>query len=58
MNNNANAKLYGIIEGHNKISFVLDNFQCVFINSDINNKTSEEIKAFQGFIVGKTTVFG
>ena len=50
-----NVKLYGTIEGHNKISFVLDNFQCVFINSDMNSKTSEEIEAFQGFIVGKTT---
>lgn len=55
MKNNADVKLYGTIEGNNKISFVLDNFQCVFINSDINNKTSEEIEAFQGFIVGKTT---
>lgn len=48
-------KLYGIIEGHKNISFVIDDFQCVFINSEFDKKTPEIIKAVQGFILGKTT---
>ena len=58
MNNDtmsSNSKLYGIIEGHKNISFVLDDFQCVFINSNIDNKPVKTIITSQGFVVGKTT---
>ncbi len=48
-------KLYGIIEEHKNISFVIDDFQCVFINSEFYKKTPEIIKTVQGFILGKTT---
>lgn len=48
-------KLYGIVEGHKNISFVMDNFQCVFINSEMNKKEPEIITTVQGFVLGKTT---
>ena len=28
------VKLYGVVEGYEKISFVLDKFKCVFFNAD------------------------
>ncbi len=50
-----NLKLYGIVEGHKNISFVIDDFQCVFINSVTDKKGAETITTIQGFIIGKTT---
>lgn len=49
------TKFYGIIVGHERISFVLDGFQCVFINSNVKVKTPEVIFCNQGFILGMTT---
>lgn len=49
-----NLKLYGVVEGHKNISFVIDDFQCVFINSEIDKKEAETITTMQGFVVGKT----
>lgn len=55
-NKKDNLKLYGTIEGHQGISFVLDNFQCVFFaNSITNKKAAETIIPVHGFVIGKTT---
>lgn len=49
------TKLYGIVEGYENISFVLDGFQCVFFNADPKPKTSTTIPQDQGFILGRTS---
>lgn len=49
------VKLYGIVEGYENISFVLDEFQCVFFNANPNPKTFTIITKNQGFILGRTT---
>lgn len=48
-------KLYGIVEGYENISFVLDGFQCVFFNTDPTSKTFTTLLQNQGFILGRTT---
>ncbi len=48
-------KLYGIVEGYENISFVLDGFQCVFFNSDPKPKVFTTLPQNQGFILGRTT---
>ncbi|MCM1263612.1 MAG: hypothetical protein NC313_12940 [Butyrivibrio sp.] len=47
-------KLYGIVEGYENISFVLDGFQCVFFNTDSKPKTFTTLLQNQGFILGRT----
>ena len=49
------SKLYGVVTGQEHISFVLDDFQCVFINSHMDTKEWELISQTQGFIRGRTT---
>ena len=49
------SKLYGVVTGQEHISFVLDDFQCVFINSHMDTKEWELIAQTQGFIRGRTT---
>lgn len=49
------TKLYGIVEGFENISFVLDGFQCVFFNTDSKSKTFTILPHNQGFILGRTT---
>lgn len=49
------SKIYGVLVGHENISFVIDNFQCVFINSNMDVRMAENILAVQGFILGRTT---
>lgn len=49
------TKIYGIVVGHEKITFALDGFQCVFINADIETKKPEIISHNHGFILAKTT---
>lgn len=49
------SKIYGVLVGHESISFVIDNFQCVFINSNMDARMVENILAVQGFILGRTT---
>lgn len=49
------TKLYGIVEGHENISFVLDGFQCVFFNADPKPKAYTTLSQIQGFILGRTT---
>jgi len=48
-------KLYGIVEGYENISFVLDGFQCVFFNADPKPKTFTILPQNQGFILVRTT---
>ncbi len=45
------SKIYGVLVGHESISFVIDNFQCVFINSNMDARMVENILAVQGFIL-------
>lgn len=47
-------KLYGIVEGYENISFVLDGFQCIFFNTNLETKDSTIIPNNQGFILGHT----
>ena len=49
------TKLYGIVEGYENISFVLDGFQCVFFNANSKPRTSTTIPQNQGFVLGRTT---
>lgn len=49
------SKIYGVLVGHKNISFVIDEFRCVFINSNMDTRTAENIIAVQGFILGRTT---
>ena len=49
------TKLYGIVEGHENVSFVLDGFQCIFFNTDPEPKTFTILSQYQGFILGRTT---
>lgn len=48
-------KLYGIVEGYENISFVLDGFQCVFFNTDPAPKAFTTLPQNQGFILGFTS---
>lgn len=47
-----NLKLYGVVEGHKNILFVIDDFQCVFMNSEIDKKETEAI-SFKGGVLNK-----
>lgn len=49
------ARLYGVVEGYEKISFVLDKFQCVFFNADPVPRSSVIVPQHQGFILGRTS---
>lgn len=49
------SKIYGVLVGHKNISFVIDDFQCVFINANMDARTAENVIAVQGFILGRTT---
>ncbi len=49
-----NEKLYGIVEGYEHISFVLDGFQCIFFNTNLETKVSTILPNNQGFILGHT----
>lgn len=49
------SKIYGVLIGHKNISFVIDDFRCVFINSNMDVRMAENIIAVQGFILGRTT---
>lgn len=49
------AKIYGILIDHENISFVLDGFQCVLINANMEVKEKKTISVKQGFILGRTT---
>lgn len=49
------AKLYGVVEGYEKISFVLNGFQCVFFNTDPTSRTPTTLPQHQKFILGHTT---
>ena len=46
------VKLYGVVEGYEKISFVLDKFKCVFFNADPIPRSSVILPQHQGFILG------
>ena len=48
-------KLYGVIEEHPAVSFVMDDFQCVFINTAVDKKEPECLSLHHGYIVGRTT---
>ncbi len=48
------TKLYGIVEGFEYISFVLDGFQCIFFNTAPVSKSCTTIPQNQGFILGRT----
>ena len=48
-------KLYGTVVGQEHISFALDGFTCVFINSHTDSRSMEKLNQKQGCIVGKTT---
>ena len=50
-----NAKLYGTVEGHENISFVLDGFQCVFFNTAPAQSGFITLTQNQGFILGHIT---
>ena len=49
------ARLYGGVEGYEKISFVLDKFQCVFFNTDPMPRSFIILPQNQGFILGCTS---
>lgn len=49
------VKLYGVVEGYEKISFVLDKFKCVFFNADPIPRSSVILPQHQGFILGRTS---
>ncbi len=49
------TKLYGVVHGYENISFVLDEFQCVFFNAESTPKSLTIIPHSQGFILGRTT---
>ena len=49
------TKLYGVVYGYENISFVLNEFQCVFFNAEATPKTPTTIPHNQGFILGRTT---
>ncbi len=48
------SKLYGVVQGQEKISFVLDGFECVFFHTDPAPNTFTLLPHRQGFIVGRT----
>ncbi|MED9811905.1 MAG: hypothetical protein UFX20_07395 [Longibaculum muris] len=47
-------RIYGNVLGYENISFVLEDFQCVFFRTDRKGKTSEVINPINNFIIGKT----
>ena len=49
------VKLYGVVEGYEKISFILDKFKCVFFNADPIPRSSVILPQHQGFILGCTS---
>lgn len=48
-------KIYGVIIGHENVSFAIDGFQCVFFNVNVNSGESEFVPCDQGFIWGQAT---
>ena len=53
--NEDETKLYGVIVGYHNISFVIDGFQCVFINAELDECHPTVVSSNNGFILGKTT---
>ncbi len=47
-------KLYGVVEGNEKISFVLDGFECVFFHTAPAPNSFTLLPQRQGFILGRT----
>ncbi len=47
-------RLYGIVDGHENISFVIEGFQCIFFNSDPLPKSPIVLPQQQGFVLGRT----
>lgn len=47
-------RIYGNVLGYENISFVLEDFQCVFFQTDKKGKASEVINPINNFIIGKT----
>ena len=48
------TRLYGIVEGYENISFVIEDFQCIFFHSDPQPKSPIILPQQQGFILGRT----
>lgn len=48
------TRLYGIVEGYENISFVIEDFQCIFFHSDPQPKSPIILPQQQGFVLGRT----